>query len=418
VRVNFGLVDFWMYGDSEMRIKLRFAKRRRGSILVTAIVALLALLGCAALTVDYGVYAMCRQQLQNAVDAAALAGASRLQYGIDIEGARTVINQTANANKVLGTSLHLNAADIQVGALADDGHSIVPWSAAFTKAACRVTGRRTLDSPDGPVPFFFARVFGIQHAQITASAAAGVVVSTNPRRPVEIAVIQDGSGSFKDEWPDAINADFTMFGLINGVAMAGDRLSFVAFDNDLTQYVTYEWVYSYYYRRWIQQATYHDLNKHMTDFGSVRTSLPSAWSTFKTTCLDHTPSGYTNPAVAFQWVKDDYASYGDRNAHQQSIVLVSDGMPYASTSYETQQRRTNTVTKVNELAALGVRIHTVTLTAEADGAPYGSGGADFAFNESLVRNGGVAFRTADPAALRDVLIAVGTIEVGCPSLFE
>ncbi|MBU0606773.1 MAG: hypothetical protein KKI08_02755 [Armatimonadetes bacterium] len=401
-----------------MRITRRFTKRRRGSILVTAVVALLALLGCAALTVDYGVYAMCRQQLQNAVDAAALAGASRLQYGIDIEGARTVINQTANANEVLGTSLHLNAADIQVGAIGDDGHSIVPWSAAFTKAACRVTGRRTLDSPDGPVPFFFARVFGIQHAQITATAAAGVVVSHNPRRPVEICVIQDGSGSFEEEWEDAINADFTMYGLINGVAMEGDRLSFVAFDNDLTEYVTYEWVYNYWRRRWEQQATYHELNKDMTDFGTDRMSLPGTWSSFKTTCLDHNPSGYTNPAVAFQWAKDDYEDHGDSDANQQSIVLVSDGMPFGSSSYQTQQRRTNTVTKVNQLAALGVRIHTVTLTAEDYSAPYGSGGADFEFNESLVRNGGVAFRTADPEALRDVLIAVGTIEVGCPSLFE
>jgi len=361
---------------------------------------------------------MARQQLQTAVDAAALAGAGRLQYGIDCEAARAVINQTANANLILGTPLHLNAADIEIGALASDGHTIVPWSAASTKAVCRVSGRRTMDSPDGPIPFYFARVFGLQNAQITATAAAGALVSANPRRPVEICVIQDGSGSFADEWGQAINAGFELYALVNGVAIDGDKLSFVAFDNALSQKVTYTWVYNYWLHRWEWQPSYTPLNKHMTDYGSSRTSLPSAWQTFKTTCLSHTPSGYTNPAVGFQWAKDDYAGTGDASAHQQSIVLVSDGMPYAPTAAETQARRDATVARVNELAALGVRIHTVTLTAEADAAPYGTGGADFEFNESLVPNGGVAFRTADPAALRDVLIAVGTIEVGKPSLFE
>jgi Flp pilus assembly protein TadG len=381
---------------------------------MVAVVALVALMACAALTIDFSVYLMCKQQLQDAVDAAALAGAGRLQYGIDITGARTVINDTANANLVLGTPLHLQTADIEIGALAADGHTIVPWSAAFTRAVCRVTGRRTASSTDGPIPFFFARAFGVGSGQLVATAAAGVNVANNPRRPVEICVVQDASGSFAQEWDQSITADFTLFDLINGVAMSGDRLSFVAFDEALTLSSSYTYVYQN--GRWVK--VYTPLYKSMTDFGTSRTSLPSAWRTHETLCQNHNPSGYTNPAVAFQWALDDYNSYGDKNAHQQSIVLVSDGMPYATTSSETQLRRTNTVARVNSLAALGVRIHTVTLTAEADGAPYGSGGADFAFNESLVRNGGVAFRTADPAALRDVLIAVGPIEVGRPSLFD
>jgi hypothetical protein len=50
--------------------------------------------------------------------------------------------------------------------------------------------------------------------------------------------------------------------------------------------------------------------------------------------------------------------------------------------------------------------------------PYGLGGADFQFNESLIRNGGSAFRTADPNALMSVLIQVGAIEIGGPHLFQ
>ena len=156
----------------------------------------------------------------------------------------------------------------------------------------------------------------------------------------------------------------------------------------------------------------------MSTFGSSRTALPSDWNTFHTLLNNHTPAGWTRPSVAFNWAHSEYDSHGDAANHQQSVVLISDGMPFGSTTSLTNQYRAETVTAVNNLAAQGVRVYTVTLTAEADGAVYGNGGADFVFNESLVRNGGVAFRTANGAALRDALIAVGTLEVGSPSLIQ
>lgn len=51
-------------------------KRERGSVAVLAAISLTVLLGMAAMAVDYGRLASCRQSLQNAADAAALAAAA------------------------------------------------------------------------------------------------------------------------------------------------------------------------------------------------------------------------------------------------------------------------------------------------------------------------------------------------------
>lgn len=395
-------------------LRVRYS-RRRGSVLIIAALALFALLGCAALTIDYSMFVMSRQQLQDAVDAACLAGSGALlNSGLNFTTARQTVIDYGLANKVYGQPLHIADADIQAGAWMAATKTIVPWSPAFTQAAIRVTGRRTTGSTDGPIPFLFARVFGIQNRDLTATATAGVLVISHPRRPTEIMVVQDGSGSFDAEWDNAIAAGFEMYKLVNSVSITGDKLGFVTFDEVLTNSTSYTYVWDGY--RYVK--VYKPLNKIMTTFGSSRTSLPSDWNTFKTLLYNHNPEGYTRPGVAFNWANTEYDNHGDATNHQQSVVLISDGMPYGSTTYKTTQYRNETVTAVNALAAQGVRVYTVTLTSEADGEPYGSGGADYVFNESLIRNGGVAFRTASGAALRDALIAVGTLEVGSPSLIQ
>ena len=377
--------------------------------------ALLVLLGCAALTIDYSMFVLSRQQLQDATDAACLAGAGALlQSGLNFTTARQTVIDYGLANKVYGQPLHIADADIQAGAWMAATKTIVTWSPAYTQAAIRVTGRRTTGSTDGPIPFLFARALGMQSRDLTATATAGVLVLSHPRRPVEIMVVQDGSGSFVQEWDNAIDAGFSMFSLVNGVSITGDKLGYAVFDEVLTNSTEYTYVWDGY--RYVKQ--YKPLWKLMTTFGSSRTALPSDWTTHHTLLNNYTPAGYTRPSMAFNWVNTEYDSHGDATNHQQSVVLISDGMPYGSTTAKTNQYRAEAVTAVNALAAQGVRIYTVTLTSEADGAPYGSGGADYVFNESLIRNGGVAFRTASGAALRDVLVAVGTLEVGSPSLIQ
>ncbi len=59
----------------------RIRKREDGSIPVLVALSLTVLFGFTALAVDFGMMAACRQNLQNAADAAALAAAGELAYG-------------------------------------------------------------------------------------------------------------------------------------------------------------------------------------------------------------------------------------------------------------------------------------------------------------------------------------------------
>jgi len=54
------------------------------------------------MTVDYGLWCADKQQLQNSVDAAALAGAGVLRQGLDFAGAKQAVLDYAAANPVGG----------------------------------------------------------------------------------------------------------------------------------------------------------------------------------------------------------------------------------------------------------------------------------------------------------------------------
>jgi len=303
------------------------------------------------------------------------------------------------------------AVDVEIGGWDPQSQQIVPWSATFTAVAVKVTARRTTDSPDGPIPMIFGGLFGVKHVDIAASGAASVRTSTSPRDVVDIIVVQDASGSFQEEWTEAIEGDWAMVDLINNVSIAGDSVGFIAFDDEIAS--TGAWQYSYS-AGWYW-APGEPLSLEVTElYDDDEENLPLAVNDMYNLASGYTPSGYTNPAVALNWAIDQLLAGG--SGSRKVIVLVSDGMPYGSTEAITAQRRQATIDAANRAAAAGVRIHTVTLTAEDEGT-YGTGGSDFEFNESLVCNGGYALRTHDPQRLCDLMIAVGNIEIGHPRLF-
>ena len=74
-------------------MKLRgFAKNEEGAVAVVVAVGLTLLLGVSALAVDFGMMASCRQSMQNAADAAALAGALDLK-----DKHSSAVNATVNS---------------------------------------------------------------------------------------------------------------------------------------------------------------------------------------------------------------------------------------------------------------------------------------------------------------------------------
>jgi hypothetical protein len=139
---------------------LRIVKNQKGSALVFAALTMTAMVGFAALSIDTGVILTADHQLQNAVDAAALAGASGL-----------LINQSTATGRALAVGA-LNSCLNQPVAL-NAGNVSYP------------VGNRIRVQANRPVNLFMARAFGVNTATVNAAAMAelGALSETKKLRP-------------------------------------------------------------------------------------------------------------------------------------------------------------------------------------------------------------------------------------------
>ncbi|MBN2355313.1 hypothetical protein JXO59_04330 [candidate division KSB1 bacterium] len=146
-------------------------KGDRGNIIAFAAIGMMAILLCASIAIDMGSLLAARNQLQAAVDAAALAGASGLlvsqnfatQRAMFFGGQNTVHNQTVS----------IGSGDI-----------------TFPNSYCiRVMGSHT-------IPTYFMRILGIEQLKVTAVAAAamGNVNGTRDLRPWAVPYFDYGIG--------------------------------------------------------------------------------------------------------------------------------------------------------------------------------------------------------------------------------
>lgn len=181
------------------RLRSRFRSHRRRAVVAVQVgVFLVVLLGFAALTVDLGAMYNTRADLQRSVDAAALAAAARLSEFADGDSV-TVAKQAAAdyiaRNKVFGKTMALDPnTDIVFGRATFDSvtqqYDFVPTE--VMPDAVQVRLRHTEDSPNGPVGLFFARIFGIDHTEMTTEAVAVMM-------PRDVAVVADLSASHTDD---------------------------------------------------------------------------------------------------------------------------------------------------------------------------------------------------------------------------
>lgn len=135
-------------------------KYEKGNVLATTAFAMAALIGFASWTIDVGHFMTARTQLQNAVDAAALAGASGLLTSSDEATNRAIL--FASRNTCIRVPVQISAGDISFP----------------TSSRIRVTATRRLNT-------IFLQVFGIRQVAITRSATAQLakVISTTGMRP-------------------------------------------------------------------------------------------------------------------------------------------------------------------------------------------------------------------------------------------
>ena len=182
------------------------------------------------MVVDIGYLANARSELQRTADSAALAAcweyAGTLAEGGSESAAalasRTTAGQAAGPNDVCNAAMQIAPADIVIGYLADfhDRSSALLTSNSALFNAVEVRARKA-EGTNGPVPFFFARIFGYDGMPAEATATAAVVKSVGG-----FQTPSDGSNvemlPFALDWP-------TWSDLLNGNAAddftwnSGDR---------------------------------------------------------------------------------------------------------------------------------------------------------------------------------------------------
>jgi len=148
-------------------------------VAVQVALTLPVLFGMAIITVDAGALYNARTDMQRAADAAALAAVAEFAYpvgnGNPTNAAMAAAEDFVERNPVLGQTLTLDPeTDIILGhAYYDTNAGSYSFVAGDTPTnAIRVVVRHSQDSPNGPLPLFFAGVFGKTATDVSAAAVA------------------------------------------------------------------------------------------------------------------------------------------------------------------------------------------------------------------------------------------------------
>jgi len=149
--------------------------KSRGSVVVIFAAALVVIMGLAALAIDLGAIYSAQAQLQAGADSAALAAIA------DLDTAPSVATQFAGLNSVMNKPITLAGSDVLTGQF--DFNTGEFTAGATPSNAVRITARRTGDSPDGPLPLFFARAIGHNSVDLQAQSTAAVDSRVNGVNP-------------------------------------------------------------------------------------------------------------------------------------------------------------------------------------------------------------------------------------------
>jgi Flp pilus assembly protein TadG len=189
---------------------VKLLRNQRGVTAILVGLCLFAFIGFGALAVDIGHLCVARNELQNAADAGALAGA-RFLYNEDgtavNTGANQIASDAATANMSELAPVEVNGGDVQRGHWSFATRTFTPnpstalvdlWNVSTAELdantdfinAVRVTARRQAT----PIASFFARIFGHVGFQHAADAVAYIgFAGTLPPHEVDqpIAICKD-----------------------------------------------------------------------------------------------------------------------------------------------------------------------------------------------------------------------------------
>jgi Flp pilus assembly protein TadG len=170
-----------------------FNKRlqRKGAITILAAILSIVLVGMVAFSVDIGYVLSAKEELQRSTDAAALAACweygHKLSKGSSsadaVASARATAGTYASLNQVTGDGMLLDAnaannpeGDVVFGYINDFKNANAPFETANANGYNAIKVRlRKNSSINGEVPYFFAKVFGMEGQMLESEAVAGMI---------------------------------------------------------------------------------------------------------------------------------------------------------------------------------------------------------------------------------------------------
>lgn len=175
--------------------------RVRGSSLLLIAIAIFALMAVAALAVDWGFIYFVRHQLQNFVDAAALAGAQELPVANDAKR-----KASENYARNYGENFRISPPTPQTASCPPNDPDLQPATTCYQigNDLVHITTpyQRTGDPLPNPnlinvkacrnVPLFFARVLGIRQIRVCAKATA---IGSRPTVPRGLVILDPSGGN-------------------------------------------------------------------------------------------------------------------------------------------------------------------------------------------------------------------------------
>jgi len=366
-------------------MKLREQRRgssfhRRANVIVLVAVMLPVLVGFTAMTVDVGSMYTTRADLQNAVDAAALSGASGLNLGIN--EVRLRAKAAGALNTANGQGVTLTDNEIQLGSWDATLGVFTPWidDTAPEFDAVRITAHTELS-------YFFASAFGPDSKTISASATATFGVAD----AFDVMLVQDISGSFTSALPLAKLANESLVNCLEGHTRNSSRIGMVTFTGTSQVVAPFEAV----------STGFSNLVDTVVNLQSCCSSWGWGWW-WGNTCGDRPQcSTYTNIAAGLETALTEIVNAAAPTGNiGQAIVLVSDGRPQAvpGSGLTDADLRAQAVAAADAAAAQGLSVYTVYFA----GSSY-TPAADAAFLASLVRGDGTFQQTDNPDDLSSLL---------------
>lgn len=358
------------------RAGIRGDAGQRGSVLIWTLLALVPLIGFAAIAVDTGLILVARTQLQGRVDAALLAAMRRIQSGGTPLEAQSEALAVADENDVVGSGASLDT--IQFG---DYNYKQERFKLQGRSGAPAVQITATRD-----VALFFGPLLGVADSKVHAQGVA----ATGCR---EIVLAQDATASWEGDFDEARIALESFVDTMRADALPGDKIGLAIFAANARRILPLRPL----------PAAANQLRVAIN-----RLLEPCADFEFDTV-LPGTPPGTcqgTDHAAAILEGMDQFDRSNSECGAERLIVLISDGPPcnpLGPGGTEDGARRA-----ADQAAARGISIAPLMLLQNSGPPPDcpSSATSDAAFNASLARGVGQAQTTLDANDLGGLLDSI------------